>query len=235
MTNHSKNIDTAERSKFDSLATDWWNHHGQLRTLHVINPLRLEYINNIVDLSGKSVVDVGCGGGLLCEAMATKGAVVTGIDISDISLSAAKSHCQKSNYNIRYELSDPESFARTHPEKFDVISCMEMLEHVPDPESVIGACATMLKPDGHLFLSTINRTGIAYLMAILGAEYILKLLPRGTHDYARFIRPSELAAWCQTHDLTIKDISGMSYLPVLRKAVLNKTPSVNYLMHARFD
>lgn len=234
MSEQSKNIDPEEQSRFDAFAADWWNPDGQLRTLHDINPLRLDYITSVVNLSGKSVLDIGCGGGLLCEAMAAKNASVTGIDISN-SLSAAESHCKLGKYKIRYVFSSPESFAITNSRQFDVITCMEMLEHVPEPEPIISACATMLKPGGDLFLSTINRTASAYMTAILGAEYVLKLLPKGTHNYARFIRPSELAEWCQTHNLSIQDISGMSYIPILRKAVLKKAPTVNYFMHARLE
>ena len=228
------NIDTGEQSKFDALASDWWKPDGNLRTLHDINPLRMEYINRRTSLAGKAVLDVGCGGGLLCEALAAKGADVTGIDISSISISIARSHSQVGNYKINYEHISPETLARSSHQKFDVITCMEMLEHVPDPESIISACATMVKPGGDLFFSTINRTPSAYLMAILAAEYLLKLLPRGTHEYARFIHPSELAAWCQIHGLTVEDITGMSYIPLLRKAIFKKTPDVNYLMHARY-
>lgn len=234
MSEYSKNIDEMEQSRFDSLADDWWNPDGQLRTLHDINPLRLGYIMDRVNLSGKSVLDVGCGGGLLCEAMASEGAIVTGIDISN-SISVAISHSHSGNYSIRYEQISPEALALSNTQQFDVITCMEMLEHVPEPESIIKACANMLKPGGDLFLSTINRTPVAYMTAILGAEYILKLLPGGTHHYSKFIRPSELATWCQTHNFNILDISGMTYIPVLRKAVLNDIPAVNYLMHAQLE
>ena len=234
MSDQLNNIDATERSRFDALATDWWNPAGQLRTLHNINPLRMEYITRNVSLVGKSVLDIGCGGGLLCEAMAANGADVTGIDISNESIAAARAHCQTGGkYNIHYELVSPEQFAQTNVLHYDVITCMEMLEHVPEPESIIKACATMLKPGGHIFFSTINRTTSAYIMAILGAEYVFKLIPRGTHDYARFIRPSELATWCQTYGLAVQDISGMSYIPFSGKALLKKLPDVNYLVYAR--
>lgn len=229
----SANVDNAEKHKFDALAPNWWDPHGPLRTLHHINPLRLEYITRYIDLNGKSLLDIGCGGGLLCEALARQGAQVTGIDISPAPLATARQHCQQSGLVIDYELSGPEQFAQTHPYRFDAVTCMEMLEHVPDPGAVINACATLIKPGGHLFFSTINRTASAWLQAVLGAEYVLNILPRGTHDYSRFIRPSELAEWCRQSGLTVMDISGMTYLPLLDKAILRKNPAVNYLLYAR--
>lgn len=228
-----KNIDKAEKNKFEALANNWWDPDGPLKTLHDINVLRLDYIDShTTKLTGKTIVDVGCGAGILTEAMARKNAIVTGMDISPAAIAVAKQHSRNQALNIDYHLLSPEEFAGEFPHQFDVVTCMEMLEHVPDPVSVVSACATMLKPGGHVFFSTINRTARAYLFAVLGAEYILKVLPAGTHDYSRFIRPSELAAWCQQYGLAVQDISGMSYSPLSRKAALRQSPNVNYLLHA---
>ena len=226
------NIDKAEKIKFEALANDWWDPDGPLKTLHDINELRLDYIGRYTNLSGKTVVDVGCGAGILTEAMARKNAIVTGMDISPSAIAVAKQHSRNQALNIDYHLLSPEEFAENFAHQFEVVTCMEMLEHVPDPASVVSACATMLKPGGHVFFSTINRTARAYMFAVLGAEYILKALPAGTHDYSRFIRPSELSAWCQQYGLAIHDISGMSYSPLSRKAALRQSPDVNYLLHA---
>ncbi|OGT64554.1 MAG: bifunctional 3-demethylubiquinol 3-O-methyltransferase/2-polyprenyl-6-hydroxyphenol methylase [Gammaproteobacteria bacterium RIFCSPLOWO2_02_47_7] len=226
------NIDKAEKNKFEALANDWWDPDGPLKTLHDINELRLDYIGRYTNLSGKTVVDVGCGAGILTEAMARKNAIVTGMDISPSAIAVAKQHSRNQALNIDYHLLSPEEFAENFAHQFEVVTCMEMLEHVPDPASVVSACATMLKPGGHVFFSTINRTARAYMFAVLGAEYILKALPAGTHDYSRFIRPSELSAWCQQYGLAIHDISGMSYSPLSRKAALRQSPDVNYLLHA---
>jgi 2-polyprenyl-6-hydroxyphenyl methylase/3-demethylubiquinone-9 3-methyltransferase len=226
------NIDKAEKNKFEALANDWWDPDGPLKTLHDINELRLDYIGRYANLSGKTVVDVGCGAGILTEAMARKNAIVTGMDISPSAIAVAKQHSRNQTLNIDYHLLSPEEFAENFAHQFEVVTCMEMLEHVPDPASVVSACATMLKPGGHVFFSTINRTAKAYMFAVLGAEYILKALPAGTHDYSRFIRPSELSAWCQQYGLAIHDISGMSYSPLSRKAALRQSPDVNYLLHA---
>jgi 2-polyprenyl-6-hydroxyphenyl methylase/3-demethylubiquinone-9 3-methyltransferase len=229
------NIDSSELNKFDALASVWWDADGPLRTLHDINEARLGYIRNHVRISGKALLDAGCGAGILTEALARNNAITCGIDISASAIEAAKQHAQNQQLDIDYHVSSPEEFALTHPHQFDVITCMELLEHVPDPSSVISACAKMLKPGGHAFFSTINRTAKAYLFAVLGAEYILKLLPAGTHDYARFIRPSELATWCQQYGFMVDDISGMSYSPLSRKATLSQSPDVNYLLHANLE
>lgn len=229
------NIDSSELNKFDALASEWWDADGPLRTLHDINETRLAYIRNHVRISDKALLDVGCGAGILTEALARNNAIACGIDISVSAIEAAKQHAQNQNLEINYHVSSPEEFALTHPHQFDVVTCMELLEHVPDPAAVIGACASMLKPGGHVFFSTINRTAKAYLFAVLGAEYLLKLIPTGTHDYARFIRPSELAAWCQQYGFTVDDISGMSYSPLSRKAKLSQSPDVNYLLHASLE
>ena len=232
MNNAHNNIDASELNKFDALAGEWWDPDGPLRTLHDINEVRLGYIRSHTKLSGKTLVDVGCGAGILTEALARNNVITNGIDISPSAIEAAKQHAQHQNLNIDYHVSSPEEFASTHAHQFDVVTCMEMLEHVPDPTTVVSACANMLKPGGHVFFSTINRTTKAYLFAVLGAEYILKILPAGTHDYARFIRPSELAIWCQHNELVVDDISGMSYSPLTRKASLTPSPAVNYLLHA---
>ena len=229
------NADTMENHKFDSMATDWWNPNGWLRTLHDINPLRLDYIDCKAGLAGKTVVDIGCGAGLLTEAMRTKNAEVTGIDISPSLISTAREHAHQNNLDINYLISSPELFAGQHARQFDIVTCMEMLEHVPDPGAIVGACARLVKPGGQVFFSTINRTVAAYVFAVIGAEHLLKILPAGTHDYARFIRPFELSEWCRHQGLTVKDISGMSYSPFQRKAALVKNPGINYLLHAIYQ
>lgn len=228
-----KNIDPSEIQKFSKLAAHWWDPEGELKTLHDINPLRLGYITQKCPLSGKKILDVGCGGGILSESMAKNGADVTGIDLSEDALNAARLHKEKSNISVEYILSSIEDFASTHKSQFDVITCMELLEHVPNPESIIRASATVLKPNGHLFLSTINRNLKSYLFAIVGAEYILKMLPQNTHDYAKFIRPSELSTIAKNHHLKIEDIIGITYNPFSKKYSLNTDISVNYIMLLR--
>ncbi|MBI4006332.1 MAG: bifunctional 2-polyprenyl-6-hydroxyphenol methylase/3-demethylubiquinol 3-O-methyltransferase UbiG [Gammaproteobacteria bacterium] len=232
MTEKILNIDKQEQEKFDSLAPDWWNIDGQFKTLHDINPVRLDYIDRKISLAGKTVLDLGCGGGLLSEAMAKKGAHVTGLDISEEPLAIARKHCQQTGLDIQYINAIPEDYATRNEHRFDVVTCMEMLEHVPNPESIIQACARLIKTHGHVIFSTINRTPRAYLFAVLMAEHLLKILPPGTHDYARFIRPSELAVWCERQGLCVKDIAGMAYIPFLGHVSINKNPGVNYLMHA---
>ncbi len=233
MTNQTINIDPSEKARFDSLASEWWNLNGKFKTLHDINPLRLQYIERRVVLKGKKVLDIGCGGGILAESMAKRNASVTGLDISELPLEEARRHSQFMKLDISYNNTTAEDYATTHEHSFDVITCMELLEHVPDPESIISACSKLINPGGHLFFSTINRTLKAYVFAVLGAEYILGLLPVGIHDYSRFIRPSELANWCNHHGLKVKNIDGIIYLPIINRFLLNEKPDVNYLMHAQ--
>ena len=233
MLNTDSNIDPDEKAKFEALASGWWDPRGQFKTLHAINPVRVQYIiEQLGSLEGKNVLDIGCGGGLLTEELAKRGATVTGLDISDVSLSIARQHSKQFNLEILYINSTIEDFASNNIQKFDVITCMEMLEHVPDPRSVIESCARLINPGGDIFLSTLNRNLPTYIFAVIFAEYLLNLLPVGTHDYSRFIRPSELFSWCQTYGLEVKDISGINYLPFINKFSLNKNPVVNYLIHA---
>ena len=228
-----RNIDQAEIEKFEALARRWWDRNGEFRPLHDINPLRVGYITDRVDLNGRRVLDVGCGGGILSEALSAAGADVLGIDPAEAPLNIARLHRHESNLSPGYELTTVEELAATSPEPFDVITCLEMLEHVPDPASVIRACRMLLKDDGHLFLATINRNPRAYLSAIVGAEYILNLLPRGTHDYDKLIKPAELAAFCRRADLDIKDFTGMTYNPITKRYKPGRDVGVNYLAYAR--
>jgi len=230
------NVDAAEVAKFEALAHRWWDPQSEFKPLHEINPLRLDYINRVCGgLSGKSVVDVGCGGGILAESMAVAGAQVTGIDMGETPLSVAKLHQLETGVEVDYRQSTAEALAEEMPGQFDVVTCMEMLEHVPEPASVIAACAKLVKPGGKVFFSTINRNMKAYMFAIVGAEYILQLLPRGTHDYAKFIRPSELESWARSVGLNCKDIIGMSYNPFSRNYSLGKDVDVNYIISCDTD
>jgi 2-polyprenyl-6-hydroxyphenyl methylase / 3-demethylubiquinone-9 3-methyltransferase len=225
------NVDAAEIARFQSAASRWWDPEGEMRPLHDLNPVRLQYVERPGPLAGRAVVDVGCGGGLLAEAMARKGAHVVGLDLADDLLSVAKLHALESGVSIDYRIETAEAHALEHAGQYDVVTCMEMLEHVPDPASVIEALATLVKPGGHVFVSTLNRTPRAYLMAILGAEYVLRLLPAGTHTYEKFIRPSELTAWAREAGLVEVDIAGLNYDPFARTARLTDDATVNYLMH----
>ena len=227
------NVDTNEQDKFDLLADEWWDPNGELRTLHHINPARLRYIEQAVILKDKNVLDLGCGGGLLAEAMAAKNAIVTGLDISKNAIAVAQAHKARMGLEIDYVAVSAEEYAEKNKQRFDVITCMELLEHLPDVNSLLGACREMLKPGGDLFLATINRTARSYMAAIIAAEYILKLLPRGTHDYARFIKPSELNKWLQQNHFTLINISGMNYVPGINKCTISDNPAVNYLAHAK--
>tara|TARA_R110000868_G_scaffold84822_5_gene238930 strand:+ start:13491 stop:14186 length:696 start_codon:yes stop_codon:yes gene_type:complete len=224
------NIDTAEVAKFDASAQRWWDKKGEFKALHDINPLRLSFIQQHTELNGKAVIDVGCGGGILSEALAQAGAQVTGIDMSDASLKTAKLHLHESKLDIDYQHITAEDMAKQHQAKFDVVTCLELLEHVPDPSQVVKACAELVKPGGKVFFSTINRNPKAYLFAILGAEYILNMVPRGTHDFSKFIRPSELDGWCSDADLTLKSLKGMTYNPISKTYKLASDVGVNYLI-----
>ena len=233
MKNSTENIDLDEKSKFNALASEWWDPQGEVQTLHDINPVRLSYIEDHIDLADKQILDIGCGGGLLTEALADKGGLVTGIDISEDLLHVADDHAKKANLDITYICTTVENFSSNHNNAFDVITCMELLEHVPDPGSVINACMHLIKPGGLLFLSTINRNLKAYVQTKIAAEYLLKLLPVGTHDYSKYIRPSELASWCRTSGFTVIDISGISYMPFVRKCSIKDKPDVNYILCAQ--
>lgn len=224
------NADPAEIQKFSDLAHRWWDPTSEFRPLHEINPLRLEWINNRISLAGKKVIDVGCGGGILAESMAKKGAIVTGIDLSDKALKVADLHGLESGISVRYKKIAAEEMASQETEQYDVVTCMEMLEHVPDPASIIRACHALVKPGGHVFFSTLNRNPKAYLFAILGAEYLLQLLPKGTHDYAKFITPAELSQAIRNAGLQVESIRGMSYNPLSKIYSLNQDTSVNYLV-----
>ena len=223
------NADPLELEKFNQLAHRWWDANSEFRPLHEINPLRLEYINRIVPLADKAVLDVGCGGGILSESMADLGAHVTGIDLGDKALQVAKLHLLESGKQVDYRKIAVEDLAEEKSGFFDVVTCMEMLEHVPDPASTVRACTQLVKPGGHVFFSTINRNPKSYLFAVIGAEYLLNLLPRGTHDYAKFIKPSELAQFCRNAGLNVTEIIGMSYNPMSKVYSLGKDTSVNYL------
>lgn len=223
------NVDPAEIARFGELAATWWDPNGPSRALHDLNPARLEYVRARTRLRGARVLDVGCGGGLLSEAMAVAGAEVVGIDLSPSVLEVARLHALESGLTIDYREVAIETLADVEPGSFDAVTCMEMLEHVPDPAAVIGAAARLLKPGGSLFLSTLNRTPKAFALAIVGAEYVAGLLPRGTHRYASFIRPSELAAWLRAAGLELLDVTGLAYDPILRRARLSSDTQVNYL------
>ena len=229
------NADPLELRKFSDLAHRWWDPESEFRPLHDINPLRLDYIDRNVGLRGKRVLDVGCGGGILSESMAARGANVTGIDLSDKSLGVARLHLYESGQQVDYVHAAAEDFAGSHPGSFDVVTCLELLEHVPDPASTVKACAGLLKPGGTAFFSTINRSPKAYLLAVIGAEYILRLLPMGTHDYAKFIRPAELARFCRDAGLDMRDVVGMSYNPFARTYSLGRDTDVNYLIRTVRD
>jgi 2-polyprenyl-6-hydroxyphenyl methylase/3-demethylubiquinone-9 3-methyltransferase len=227
----SMNADPAELQKFAALAHRWWDPSSEFKPLHDINPLRLNYIDSIAKLSGKRVVDVGCGGGILSESMAQRGAEVTGIDLGEKALKVAQLHKLESGAKVDYRLVSVESLAAEQPESFDVVTCMEMLEHVPDPEAIVAACARLVKPGGRVFFSTLNRNPKSYLFAVIGAEYVLNMLPRGTHDYQKFIKPSELSAWCRAAGLDVAGMTGMSYNPLIKRYSLGGDVSVNYILH----
>ena len=229
------NVDPLELKKFEDLAHRWWDPNSEFKPLHAINPLRLDHIDRQVTLHGKLVLDVGCGGGILAESMAKRGAHVTGIDLGDKPLKVAKLHLMESGATVDYRLISAEDLAQQQPHSFDVVTCMEMLEHVPDPAATVRACATLVKPGGWVFFSTLNRNPKSYLFAIIGAEYVLNLLPKGTHDYAKFIKPSELTHMCRDAALRLDHLIGISYNPLSQIYSLGNDTSVNYIMGCRAD
>jgi 2-polyprenyl-6-hydroxyphenyl methylase/3-demethylubiquinone-9 3-methyltransferase len=227
------NVDPGEIARFDAAAERWWDPRGDMKPLHELNPLRLRFVDERAPLAGRQVLDVGCGGGLLAEAMARAGAQVTALDLSTELLAVARLHAQQSGVVVDYREVPVETLAADRPGSFATVTCMEMLEHVPDPASVVDSVARLLRPGGDAFFSTLNRTPRAYLQAVLGAEYLLRLLPRGTHSYERFIRPSELEAWCRAAGLELLEIAGIEYDPFAGSARLSRDARVNYLVHAR--
>ncbi len=229
------NVDPIEIEKFSQLAHKWWDANSEFKPLHDINPLRLNYVNQLASLAGKTVLDVGCGGGILAESMAGLGANVTGIDLAEKSLQVAKLHLLESGKKVDYRNVSVEALAIEQPAQYDVVTCLEMLEHVPNPASIIKACATLVKPGGWVFFSTLNRNPKSYLFAIIGAEYVLNMLPKGTHDYAKFLKPSELAQSCRNAKLDVMDLIGMSYNPISKVYSLGKDTDVNYMMACRKD
>ena len=227
----ANNVDAAEIAKFDALASRWWDPAGEFRPLHEINPLRLDYIRQRATLAGSKVVDIGCGGGILTESMAELGASVTGIDMAEGPLAVARLHQLESGTNVEYLQSTAEDLASKHAGQFDVVTCLEMLEHVPSPSTVIAACTELVRPGGNIFFSTINRNPKSFLFAIVGAEYVLRLLPAGTHEYEKFIRPSELEAWSRHTGLQLAGSIGLHYNPLTREYSLGENIDVNYIMH----
>jgi 2-polyprenyl-6-hydroxyphenyl methylase/3-demethylubiquinone-9 3-methyltransferase len=231
--NTNTNVDPGELDKFGEVAHRWWDPNSEFRPLHDINPARLAWIDGHAELKDKRVIDIGCGGGLLSEGMAALGAEVTGIDLSEKSLAIARLHLYESGHAVDYRLISAEAMATEAPGSFDVVTCLEMLEHVPDPASTVAACAGLVKPGGQVFLSTLNRNAKAYLVAVLGAEYLLRLLPRGTHDYTRFLKPAELARLCRDAGLDVLEITGLRYNPFTREGVVGGDTDINYLLRAR--
>jgi len=225
------NADQNELDKFSQLAHRWWDPNSEFKPLHDINPLRLEWINKLAEISGKKVLDIGCGGGILSESMAQRGALVTGIDLSDKALGVARLHLLESGNKVDYQKISAEELAGQVAGSFDLVTCMEMLEHVPYPASTISACAALVKPGGHVFFSTINRNPKAYLLAVIGAEYVLRILPKGTHEYAKFIKPSELSRWAKSVGLEPDELTGMGYNPFTQHYSLGRNTDVNYLLH----
>ena len=227
------NVDESELEKFSELAHKWWDRDSEFKPLHEINPLRLGFIDRLAKLAGKKVLDVGCGGGILAESMAASGAEVCGIDLAKKSLKVAQLHSLETGVAVDYRCVAVEALAKAEPAAYDIVTCMEMLEHVPDPDSVIASCARLVKPGGWVFFSTLNRNPMAYLQAIIGAEYLLGMLPRGTHEYERFIKPSELSRWLRQHDLALVDITGLHYNPLSKVYSLGGKTDVNYLVATR--
>ncbi len=230
----SMNVDPSEVAKFELLASRWWDRNSEFKPLHDINPLRANWIDKLAPVAEQKVLDVGCGGGILCEAMAQRGAHVTGIDMGEAPLAVGELHKLESGVEVDYQKSTAEDFAQSHPEQFDIVTCLEMLEHVPDPSSVVRACAAMTKPGGTLFFSTINRNPKAYLLAIIGVEYVLRMLPKGTHEYGKFIRPAELGKWIRDVGLELDQMTGLTYNPITKTYRLTETDvDVNYMICAR--
>lgn len=232
--NTGANIDPQEIAKFEELASRWWDRESEFKPLHDINPLRVDFIDQIASLNGKKILDVGCGGGILSEAMAHRGAEVTGIDMGEAPLKVAKLHGLESGVSVSYRQITVEELATEQPESYDIVTCMEMMEHVPDPSSIVDACSQLVKPGGHVFFSTLNRNPKSYMMAIVGAEHLLKLVPKGTHDFNKFIRPSELASWIRQSGLQSKKITGLTYNPLSKNYKLNdRDVDVNYMVATR--
>ena len=227
------NIDPKEKEKFNKIAEEWWDSSGKFAPLHKINPLRANYISDRVDLDKKQILDVACGGGLLTEALFKKGGIVSGIDISDVAIHTAKNHAESANIDINYVLGEAEELLPENKERFDVVTCLEAIEHVPDPNQLVKTCSNLCKKDGDIFFSTINRNPKSFLFAIVGAEYILNLLPKGTHEYEKFIKPSELTTMMENNGLVVKELTGMSYNPLTKNYWLGKNVDVNYLIHAK--
>ncbi len=233
MNEKAQNVDPEEIAKFEALAHRWWDRESEFKPLHDMNPLRLDYIERFTPMQGMKILDVGCGGGILSEGMARAGATVTGIDMGEAPLSVARLHLLESQLEVEYKQIPVEELAEQEPNGYDIITCMEMLEHVPDPASTIQACSTLVKPEGHLFFSTINRNFKSYMMAIIGAEYVLNLLPKGTHEHDKFIKPAELERWCRQANITLDDLTGMHYNPLTMVYTLGSNVDVNYFAHAR--
>jgi len=231
--NENQNVDPKELEKFSELASRWWDANSEFRPLHQINPLRLNWIDERSNLSGKRVLDVGCGGGILAESMAERGAEVVGIDLAEAALSVARLHALETGAELEYLSVSAEDYADSHPESFDVVTCLEVLEHVPNPASTVAACTKLVKPGGTLYFSTINRNPKSWLFAIVGAEYVLKLLPKGTHEFNKFIRPSELEAHCRATQVDVTEITGLTYNPLTKVYKLENDVDVNYMMQAR--
>ena len=227
------NIDPKEKEKFNKIAEEWWDSSGKFAPLHKINPLRANYISDRVDLDNKQILDVACGGGLLTEALFKKGGIVSGIDISDVAIHTAKNHAESANIDVNYVLGEAEELLPENKERFDVVTCLEAIEHVPDPNQLVKTCSNLCKKEGDIFFSTINRNPKSFLFAIVGAEYILNLLPKGTHEYEKFIKPSELTTMMENNGLVVKELTGMSYNPLTKNYWLGKNVDVNYLIHAK--
>ncbi len=234
MTHPAPNIDQRELAKFSDLAPRWWDPNGECKALHDINPLRLRFVDTRASLGRKRILDVGCGGGIFSEGMASTGAMVTGIDASEATISVAKLHLLESGLEVDYRRITVEELAEEQPASFDIVTCMEMLEHVPNPASVVAACSKLAKEDGHVFFSTLNRNVKSFLLAIVGAEYVMNMLPKGTHEYGQFIRPSELDSWVRQAGMALEEIKGITYNPLLKRYSLTDDIDVNYLAHARF-